>query len=171
MIVKVHSTKRRKSNPRTPLKVRKGRTLNPDLYMPPNPQVSNSTPVTRTSSASIVPTHSHSQPFRSGRRTEKGRPSSSPNRSEQKSPSGSTYNHSDYVLRGSPVPEPIVTLVDDYDSWEQNVSAEDLKQVQEALQNHSGMIFFFKSIFRLSSILTVYTRFRSGERFYRRDGR
>lgn len=141
MIVEVHSTKRRKSNPETPFKVRKGRASNPDFYISPNRQVSTSTPVARTSFASFAPTHSHSQPFGSGERTEKGRLSSSPNRPEQKSPSGSTYNHSDYVLRGSPVPEPIVTLVDDYNSWEQDVSAEDLKQVQEALQNHSGMIF------------------------------
>ena len=143
MIVKVHLTKRRKTNPETPLKVRKGRASNPDLYMSPNRQVSKlstSTPVTRTSSASFTPAHPHSQPFGSGRRTEKGRPSSSPNRPEQNSPSGSTYNHSDYVLRGSPVPEPIVTLVDDYNSWEQNMSSEDLEQVQEALQNHSGVI-------------------------------
>jgi hypothetical protein len=142
----VHLTKRRKSNPRTPLKVRKGRASNPDLYMPPNPQfskLSTSTPMTGTSTTSFAPTHSHSQPFESGRRTEKGRPSSSsPNRPEQKIPSGSTHNRSDYVLNGSPVPEPIVNLVDDYNSWEQNVSAEDLKQVQEALQNHSGMDFY-----------------------------
>jgi hypothetical protein len=32
-------------------------------------------------------------------------------------------------------------LVDDYDSWEQGVSAEDLKQVLEGSQNHSGMIY------------------------------
>lgn len=143
MIVKVHLNKRRKSNPRTPLKVRKGRASNPELYAPNAPfsKLSTSTPVTRTSTALFAPTHSHSQPFESGRRTEKDRPSSSPDRPEQKSPSGSTYDHSDYVLKGSPVPEPIVNLVDDYNSWEQNVSAEDLEQVQEALQNHSGMKF------------------------------
>lgn len=32
--------------------------------------------------------------------------------------------------------------LDDYDSWEQSVSAEDLKQVQEVLQNRSGMFFY-----------------------------
>ena len=142
MIVKVHLNKRRKSNPRTP-KVRKGRASNPELYAPDAQfsKLSTSTPVTRTSTALFAPTHFHSQPFESGRRTEKDRPSSSPDRPEQKSPSGSTYDHSDYVLKGSPVPEPIVNLVDDYNSWEQNVSAEDLEQVQEALQNHSGMKF------------------------------
>ena len=139
MIVEVHSTKRRKTNPSTPHKVGEGQVSNLDLYMPSNRQVSTSKPVTRISPA---PTHSRSQPFGSGRRTDKGRPSSSPNRPEQKSPSGSASNHSDYVLRGSPaVPEPIVNLVD-YNSWEQNASAEDLKQVQEALQN-PGMYYLY----------------------------
>ena len=141
MIVEVHSAKRRKTDPGTPLKGWKGRASNPDLYMSPNRQVSTSKSAIRTSSALFAPAHPHSQSFGSGRRTEKGRPSLSPNRPEQKSPSGSTSNRSDYVLRGSPVPEPIVNLVDDYNSWEQNVSAEDLKQVQEALQSHSGMVF------------------------------
>lgn len=131
MFVKVHLNKRRKSNPRTP-KVRKGRASNPELYAP-------NAPFSKLSTS--TPTHSHSQPFESGRRTEKDRPSSSPDRPEQKSPVGSTYDHSDYIHKGSPVPEPIVNLVDDYNSWEQNVSAEDLEQVQEALQNHSGMKF------------------------------
>ena len=138
MIVTVRSTKRRKTNPMAPLEVGKGRASNPDLSMPPNRQISTSKPVTRTSSP---PTHFHRQPSGSERRTEKGRASLSPNRSKQKSLSGSTSNHSDYVLRGSPVPEPMVTL-DDYDSWEQSVSAEDLKQVQEVLQNRSGMFFY-----------------------------
>lgn len=33
--------------------------------------------------------------------------------------------------------------LDDYNSWEQNVSAEDLKQVREGLQNNSGMFFTY----------------------------
>lgn len=142
MIVKVHLTKRRKTNPRTPLKVRKGRPSNPDLYTSPNRQVSKpstSTPVTRTSSASFAPTHPHSQPFGSEWRTKKGQLSSSPNWPERTSPSGSTYN----LREGPPVPEPIVTLVDDYNSWEQNMSEEDLKQVQEVLQNHSGIFYLY----------------------------
>ena len=156
MIIKVYLTKRRKTDPRTPLEVRKGRASNPDLDMPPNRQVSKlstSTPVTGTASASFAPIRTHGQPFGSEQRTKKGRPSSSPNRLEQKTTSSSTYNQSDYILKGSPVSEPIVTLVDDYNSWEQSLSAEDLKQVQEALQNHSGMVLIYVQAIKHSSNL------------------
>lgn len=50
-------------------------------------------------------------------------------------------DRSDYVLRDSPVLEPIV-ISDIYDSWEQGVSAEDLKQLQGTSQNHSGMTYY-----------------------------
>jgi hypothetical protein len=142
-MVKVHSTKRRKTDPETPLKsqMQKGRASDSDLYMPPNRQdvskLSASEPVTRTSSALFVPTHSRSQPSGSGRRTEKSRRSSSP-WLEHKSASGSTSDH-DFVLK-SLIPKPAM-IVDDYDSWEQSVSAEDLKQVQEVSKDHSGMIY------------------------------
>jgi len=143
----VRSTKRRKSDPETLPKPQagkgKGRALESDLYLLPNRRVSKlsvSEFMTRASSELFAHTHSSSQPSGSGRRTEKSRLSLS-SRTEDKSTSGSMSDRSDYVLRDSPVLEPIV-ISDIYDSWEQGVSAEDLKQLQGTSQNHSGMTYY-----------------------------
>lgn len=133
----IRSTKRRKTDPETLLEFRagKGRSSESDLYIPPSQQrvskLSASEPVTRTSSPLFAHIHSRS------RRSEKNRQASSPC-PEHKSASGSSSNDSDHVLKELLVPEPVM-IVDDYDSWEQGMSAEDLNQVhkQEGSQKHS----------------------------------
>lgn len=131
----MRSTKRRKTDPESPVKsqVGKGRPSESDLHILPNRRVSKpslSEPVTRISSPLFEPTHSRSQPSGSGCRLEQS--SSSP--TEHRSASRSSSN---CVPRDSPV----LDISDNYDSWEQGVSAEDLKEVQEELQNHSGMVY------------------------------
>ena len=131
----MRSPKRRKTDPETPLKsqVGKGRASESDLHMLPNRRVSKpslSEPVTRISSPLFEPTHSRSQPSGSGCGPEQ----SSSSRTEDKSASRSSPNC-------FPRDSPVLEISDNYDSWEQGVSAEDLKEVQEELQNHSGMIY------------------------------
>ncbi|KAF8968954.1 hypothetical protein BDZ97DRAFT_1915653 [Flammula alnicola] len=136
--------KRRIEVPRIDFKPRAGkeRAREPSFSKRPKKGTlitSISEPATRASSVLAFPPPSASQPSQSRKRLEKNENSSWLSSDSRRQLLNADYEDviSTSLRAGSP---PGMRSSDDYDTWEQGVSAEDLRQVQAELQEHPDFV-------------------------------